>query len=98
MVDDANEDITSYNGLRDDVASFLAEIEPSFLRFPGGNNLYVPFHKTRKDYCLTRLIFSTGRELHPEIAGNGMKQLVLSLIVPVDKVRFFLPYLVGGYY
>ncbi|KAJ5692309.1 glycoside hydrolase [Penicillium macrosclerotiorum] len=27
------------NGLRDDVASFLAEIKPSFLRFPGGNNL-----------------------------------------------------------
>ncbi|KAL7650490.1 hypothetical protein ACMYSQ_010272 [Aspergillus niger] len=28
-----------YNGLRDDVASFLADIKPSFLRFPGGNNL-----------------------------------------------------------
>ncbi|RAL06952.1 glycoside hydrolase, partial [Aspergillus homomorphus CBS 101889] len=27
------------NGLRNDVASFLAEIKPSFLRFPGGNNL-----------------------------------------------------------
>ena len=30
-----------YNGLRDDVASFLADIKPSFLRFPGGNNLWV---------------------------------------------------------
>nr|QEI10540.1 GH51 alpha-L-arabinofuranosidase [Evansstolkia leycettana] len=28
-----------YNGLRNDVASFLEEIKPSFLRFPGGNNL-----------------------------------------------------------
>ncbi|OKL61374.1 putative alpha-L-arabinofuranosidase A [Talaromyces atroroseus] len=28
-----------YNGLRDDVASFMADIQPSFLRFPGGNNL-----------------------------------------------------------
>jgi hypothetical protein len=60
MVDNANENTTSYNGLREDVASFLAEIEPSFLRFPGGNNLYVPSHRTRKDYCLTRLIFPQG--------------------------------------
>ncbi|CRG87864.1 alpha-L-arabinofuranosidase [Talaromyces islandicus] len=28
-----------YNGLRNDVATFLEEIQPSFLRFPGGNNL-----------------------------------------------------------
>ncbi|TAQ87645.1 hypothetical protein B7494_g4034 [Chlorociboria aeruginascens] len=28
-----------YNGIRDDVGTFLAQIEPSFLRFPGGNNL-----------------------------------------------------------
>ncbi|KAJ5366732.1 hypothetical protein N7541_000673 [Penicillium brevicompactum] len=27
------------NGLRDDLASFLDEIHPNFLRFPGGNNL-----------------------------------------------------------
>lgn len=27
------------NGLRDDLASFLDEIHPTFLRFPGGNNL-----------------------------------------------------------
>ena len=29
------------NGLRNDVASFLAEMKPAFLRIPGGNNLYV---------------------------------------------------------
>lgn len=34
-------DISRYNGLRDDVASYLEQIKPSFLRFPGGNNLYV---------------------------------------------------------
>jgi alpha-N-arabinofuranosidase len=28
-----------YNGLRNDVGNFLQAIEPSFLRFPGGNNL-----------------------------------------------------------
>ncbi|OQD82682.1 hypothetical protein PENANT_c020G11509 [Penicillium antarcticum] len=27
------------NGLRDDVASFLDEVNPAFLRFPGGNNI-----------------------------------------------------------
>ncbi|PYI03250.1 alpha-L-arabinofuranosidase [Aspergillus sclerotiicarbonarius CBS 121057] len=27
------------NGLRDDIATFLEKIHPSFLRFPGGNNL-----------------------------------------------------------
>ncbi|PYH98123.1 alpha-L-arabinofuranosidase [Aspergillus ellipticus CBS 707.79] len=27
------------NGLRDDVATFVDQIKPSFLRFPGGNNL-----------------------------------------------------------
>lgn len=29
------------NGLRDDAAKFLTETKPTFLRFPGGNNLYV---------------------------------------------------------
>lgn len=29
------------NGLRNDVASFLAEMKPAFLRLPGGNNLCV---------------------------------------------------------
>lgn len=28
-----------YNGIRMDVGNFLAAIKPSFLRFPGGNNL-----------------------------------------------------------
>lgn len=28
------------NGLRNDVASFVEALKPSFLRFPGGNNLY----------------------------------------------------------
>ena len=28
-----------YNGIRNDVGNFLQAIEPSFLRFPGGNNL-----------------------------------------------------------
>ncbi|KAK3937686.1 glycoside hydrolase superfamily [Diplogelasinospora grovesii] len=28
-----------YNGLRNDVATYLEQIKPSFLRFPGGNNL-----------------------------------------------------------
>ncbi|KKK14377.1 hypothetical protein ARAM_000093 [Aspergillus rambellii] len=28
-----------YNGLREDIASLVADIQPSFLRFPGGNNL-----------------------------------------------------------
>lgn len=37
------------NGLRNDVASFLAEMKPAFLRLPGGNNLcvlrsYFPFN------------------------------------------------------
>ena len=29
------------NGLRDDAATFLEETKPAFLRFPGGNNMYV---------------------------------------------------------
>lgn len=29
------------NGLRNDAASFLADTKPAFLRFPGGNNMYV---------------------------------------------------------
>lgn len=39
---DANsETLNRANGLRDDAASFLADTKPAFLRFPGGNNLYV---------------------------------------------------------
>jgi alpha-N-arabinofuranosidase len=30
-----------YNGIRLDVGNFLEDINPSFLRFPGGNNLWV---------------------------------------------------------
>jgi alpha-L-arabinofuranosidase len=30
-----------YNGIRNDVGEFLEAIGGSFLRFPGGNNLYV---------------------------------------------------------
>lgn len=29
------------NGLRNDAATFLEETKPAFLRFPGGNNMYV---------------------------------------------------------
>lgn len=29
------------NGLRNDAATFLEETKPTFLRFPGGNNMYV---------------------------------------------------------
>jgi alpha-N-arabinofuranosidase len=32
---------TRYNGIRLDVGNFLEAMNPSFLRFPGGNNLYV---------------------------------------------------------
>lgn len=32
-----------YNGLRNDIATFLSAIGGSFLRFPGGNNMYVPY-------------------------------------------------------
>jgi alpha-N-arabinofuranosidase len=30
-----------YNGIRLDVGNFLEDMNPSFLRFPGGNNLWV---------------------------------------------------------
>ena len=32
-------DIDSKNGLRDDVAKVVEDLRPSFLRFPGGNNM-----------------------------------------------------------
>ncbi|KAJ5998864.1 glycoside hydrolase [Penicillium sp. IBT 35674x] len=52
------------NGLRDDVASFLAEVKPSFLRFPGGNNLEgeIPSDRWKWNETIGALVDRPGRE------------------------------------
>lgn len=73
-----------HNGLRDDVATFLGEIQPSFLRFPGGNNLYDPV--TRKNAVLPQSWLSTGRVPLSAIAGSGTRLSAQSKTAQGDKV------------
>jgi len=48
-----------YNGLRKDVATYLEQINPSFLRFPGGNNMYTC--KNNQQHCsVTDIVNSEG--------------------------------------
>ncbi|KAJ3347441.1 hypothetical protein HDU83_002091 [Entophlyctis luteolus] len=50
------------NGLRLDVGNFLAEMKPTFLRFPGGNNLWVKLQFRFISYLFNEVKNRPGRQ------------------------------------
>ncbi|PWY87393.1 alpha-L-arabinofuranosidase [Aspergillus heteromorphus CBS 117.55] len=70
---------TRSNGLREDVATFVDDIKPSFLRFPGGNNLEGLQIDTRWQWNLTigPVVDRPGREsdwFYPNTDALGLDE------------------------